>query len=179
LGDSNFLKFAHYMTGSFIGKINDRKACEWYKELANTVIKSQYRFTSGGLFGAKGEDLGTKKIKLVNKRDKILEKALSLILELVYEKGALFLEESHGYRPERSRHTALYQIKYRWKAIPYYIQLLMIKEFDDINRNVLINDIKEKICDKRFTDLFYQMYKCDILCPEGFWIRKKTRYSFV
>jgi hypothetical protein len=40
--------------------------------------------------------------------------------------------------------------------------------FEDINRNVLIKLLKEKISDKRLIDLFYQMYKVNSLCPEGF-----------
>lgn len=43
-----------------------------------------------------------------NPRDKVLQKAMALILEEVYEK--LFLNCSHGFRPKRGTHSALKEV---------------------------------------------------------------------
>lgn len=50
----------------------------------------------------------------------------------------------------------------------------MQKAFADINRNILINILNEKISDKRFTDLINKMYNVNTLCPEGFWIKNNN-----
>lgn len=42
--------------------------------------------------------------------DKLVQEALRLILESVYE--PVFLDCSHGFRPQRSCHTALRNVKY-------------------------------------------------------------------
>lgn len=53
---------------------------------------------------------GTKRqLGIPSLRDKIVQKAASNILEEIYE--PIFLESSHGFRPNRNCHTALKQIK--------------------------------------------------------------------
>lgn len=44
--------------------------------------------------------------------------------------------------------------------------------FKDINRNILINILNEKISDKRFIDLISSMHKVNLLCLDGFLIKK-------
>lgn len=56
---------------------------------------------------------GMRLITITNGRDRIIQKAIAILLELIYEKGGVFHEESHGFRPGRSCHTALKQIKFQ------------------------------------------------------------------
>lgn len=74
-----------------------------------------------------------------------------------------FSPYSHGFRPGKSFHTALEQIKTKWTAIPWYIKFDIVKYFDNINRNILINQLNKKIKDRRFIDLFQKMFKAGIL----------------
>jgi len=41
-------------------------------------------------------------------KDKIIQKAMAILLELIYEQE--FLDVSHGFRPNRGCHTAIQQI---------------------------------------------------------------------
>jgi len=41
-------------------------------------------------------------------RDKIIQKGMAIILELIYEES--FLDYSHGFRPKRGCHTAIHQV---------------------------------------------------------------------
>jgi len=59
----------------------------------------------------KHNGLGEKIITIANSKDKIILKAISIILELIYEKNGYFHDESHGFRHNKSFHTALNQIK--------------------------------------------------------------------
>lgn len=46
-------------------------------------------------------------------RDKIIQQAMKLVLEVVLEPK--FLDSSHGFRPKRGCHTALSEIR-KWKG---------------------------------------------------------------
>lgn len=56
---------------------------------------------------------GTRILTITNERDKIIQKAMAILLEMIYENNGYFHEESHGFRPNKSCHTALHQIKMR------------------------------------------------------------------
>lgn len=53
-------------------------------------------------------------------RDKLLETVLKLILEAIYE--PTFSDHSHGFRPERSCHTALEQVKREMTGTRWWIE---------------------------------------------------------
>lgn len=42
------------------------------------------------------------------------------------------------------------------------------KGFGVLNHKVLINILRERICDKRFLGILNKMYTVNILCPQGF-----------
>jgi retron-type reverse transcriptase len=48
---------------------------------------------------------------IASSKDKIVQQALKLVLEPLFEK--VFLESSHGFRPNRSCHTALSTMYYQ------------------------------------------------------------------
>jgi RNA-directed DNA polymerase len=58
---------------------------------------------------------GTRPLGVVSPRDKIIQEAIKLVLEAVFE--PTFLDNSHGFRPGRSCHTAHYYIKRRFTSI--------------------------------------------------------------
>ena len=88
---------------------------------------------------------------------------MQILLEEVFErKESYFSPYSHGFRPGKSCHTALKQIKTKWTAIPWYIKFDISKCFDEINRNILINKLNEKIKDRRFIDMIQKMFKAEI-----------------
>jgi group II intron reverse transcriptase/maturase len=175
LCDPMFLKFAYYLirNGKGIHAQLDGLNDKWFKKTAELLKNGQYKFKP-----AKQEKISKahkdrkRVITITNGRDRIIQKAMAIVLELIYEKFGVFHDESHGFRPNRGCHTALSQIKFTWTAVPYYIEADISKAFDDINRNVLINILKEKISDKRFMDLLCKMYNVGTLCPEKFWIKK-------
>ena len=52
--------------------------------------------------------------------DKLVQEALKMILESIYE--PMFLECSHGFRANRSCHTALKQVKNRFMGIRWFVE---------------------------------------------------------
>jgi hypothetical protein len=88
---------------------------------------------------------------------------MQIILEEIFErKESCFSPYLHGFRPGKSCHSALEQIKTKWTAIPWYIKFDIIKCFDEINRKILINKPNKKIKERRFIDMFQKMFKAEI-----------------
>lgn len=61
---------------------------------------------------------------------------MRLILEAIFE--PTFLETSHGFRPGRSCHTALNDLKMRFGNVHFVIEGDISKCFDNIDHKILI-----------------------------------------
>lgn len=90
-------------------------------------------------------------------RDKLLQEAVRTILEAIYE--PVFDNNSHGFRPYRSCHTALSQIKKDFTGIVWFIEGDITGCFDNIDHNVLIGILAKKIKDSKFLNLIRQFLK--------------------
>lgn len=84
-------------------------------------------------------------------RDKLLQEAVRMILEAIYE--PVFFDQSHGFRPKRSCHTAVSQIKREFKGVKWFIEGDIRGCFDNINHKVLITSLKEKVKDSKFINI--------------------------
>ncbi|WP_165044670.1 group II intron reverse transcriptase/maturase [Dysgonomonas sp. ZJ709] len=80
--------------------------------------------------------------------DKLVQEVIRMILEAIYEES--FEYTSHGFRPNRSCHTALAQIQKSFCGAKWFIEGDIKGFFDNINHDVLINTLKERISDDRF-----------------------------
>jgi len=83
--------------------------------------------------------------------DKLLQEVVRMILEAIYE--GQFEKSSHGFRPKRSCHTALTQVKETFAGAKWFIEGDIKGFFDNINHQVLINTLEERISDDRFIRL--------------------------
>ena len=65
-----------------------------------------------------------RKLGIPSTRDKIVQEVLRLILECIYDSphGPFFSEASHGFRPNRSCHTALREARGKWPATNWYVE---------------------------------------------------------
>jgi retron-type reverse transcriptase len=57
---------------------------------------------------------GTRNLSIASPRDKLVQEIIRLILGAIFEPR--FQEESHGFRPNRSCHTALKQINQKFQS---------------------------------------------------------------
>lgn len=83
--------------------------------------------------------------------DKLVQEVLRMILEAIYE--GQFENCSHGFRPKRSCHTALTQIQKRFTGAKWFIEGDIKGFFDNINHEILIGILKERVSDERFIRL--------------------------
>jgi group II intron reverse transcriptase/maturase len=83
--------------------------------------------------------------------DKLLQEVVRMLLEAIYEGS--FENTSHGFRPKRSCHTALISLQKNFTAVKWFVEGDIKGFFDNINHNVLINVLRERITDDRFLRL--------------------------
>jgi retron-type reverse transcriptase len=89
--------------------------------------------------------------------DKLVQEVLRMILEAVYE--PIFLECSHGFRPGRSCHTALRDLKHHFTGVRWFVEGDIKGCFDNIDHATLIGIIGSKIKDARLIKLIYKFLK--------------------
>lgn len=83
--------------------------------------------------------------------DKLVQEVVRLLLEAIYE--GHFEGTSHGFRPHRSCHTALGMIQKSFAGARWFIEGDIKGFFDNIDHNVLISILRERISDERFLRL--------------------------
>ena len=87
-------------------------------------------------------------------RDKIVQSAMKLILEELYE--PIFLDCSHGFRPNRGCHTALEYVK-SWMGITWAVEGDIKGFFDHIDHHKLAQLLESRVKDKNFIDLYWKL----------------------
>ncbi len=92
--------------------------------------------------------------------DKLVQEVVRNILESIYE--SRFSENSHGFRPNRSCHTALNQIA-KQNGIKWYVEGDIKGFFDNIDHHVLINILRRKIKDEKFINLIWKFLRAGYL----------------
>lgn len=84
---------------------------------------------------------------IANPREKIVQKAIQLVLEAAYE--PTFLECSHGFRPGKSCHSALKSCRVKLNGIKWVIEGDISKCFDTIPHQKIMEILGHKIgCEK-------------------------------
>lgn len=105
--------------------------------------------------------------------DRWIQMAIKLILEPIFESD--FLPFSHGFRPQRSCHTAMAQIQR--KTVKRQNKLYWVIEgdiegfFDHVHHKKLMSLLRQRIRDKRLLDLVWQFLKAGVMEGQLF---KKT-----
>jgi group II intron reverse transcriptase/maturase len=99
----------------------------------------------------------TRPIGIPTFRDKLVQEVIRMYLEAIYE--PTFSDRSHGFRPHRSCHSALRQIRGGFGGIKWFIEGDIRGCFDSIDHEKLLNILSEKIKDSKFVDLIRKFLK--------------------
>lgn len=105
--------------------------------------------------------------------DKLVQEALRMVLEAVYEPS--FLDWSHGFRPNRSCHTALASLKKEFTGARWFVEGDIKGCFDNIDHAVLISMLNKKVKDARIVKLIYKFLKAGYM--EN-WRKRQTGHRY-
>jgi len=110
-----------------------------------------------------GKSNAMRPLGMSNFEDKLVQKMMSRILESVYD--PIFLDCSYGFRPGRSCHDAIKDLRqYLYKhEIQIVIDVDLASYFDSIDHQHLLSFLKEKIKDKVFLRYVNRMLKSGVL----------------
>lgn len=101
---------------------------------------------------------GTKRpLGIPSTDDKLVQEIIRTLLESIYEPK--FSECSHGFRPNKSCHTALVQCKKRFIGVRWFIEGDIKGFFDNIDHHILINILRKTIKDEAFISLIWKFLK--------------------
>jgi RNA-directed DNA polymerase len=101
-------------------------------------------------------------------RDRVVQGALKLILEAIFE--ADFCSNSYGFRPQRSPHRALAEVRCSvLRRMSTVIDVDLSRYFDRIRHSVLLDKIAKRVQDPRVLHLVKQTIKAGgkIGVPQG------------
>ena len=102
-------------------------------------------------------------------RDKTVQECIRLILEAIYE--PTFHDNSHGFRPDRSCHTALESLKHNWVGMKWAIEADISDCFERVDHHRLLDILREKIQDDRFINLIRKFLTAGYL---DHWVYHRT-----
>lgn len=89
--------------------------------------------------------------------DKLVQEVVRMILEAIFE--PIFSKHSHGFRPDRSCHTALLEIKETFHGAKWIIEGDIKACFDSFDHHVLIDILRQRIADENFIGLMWKLLK--------------------
>ena len=131
------------------------------KEVFHEIIKAMkdesFQFKPGRRTHIPKSNGKTRPLTIAPPRDKIVQEVMRMILEAIFE--PTFSDNSHGFRPNRSCHTALRQVKTQFGGASFFIEGDISKCFDSFDHSLLIELIKRRITDERFIRLIWKTLK--------------------
>ncbi|MGG7618996.1 reverse transcriptase domain-containing protein [Bacillus coreaensis] len=89
--------------------------------------------------------------------DKLVQEVARRILESIYE--TQFSNHSHGFRPNRSCHTALKEIRNTFTGTRWFIEGDIKGFFDNIDHHVLVGLLRKRIKDEKLINLIWKFLR--------------------
>lgn len=97
--------------------------------------------------------------------DRVIQQAIAQVLTPIFDPG--FSTSSHGFRPGRSAHGALEQIRGHLKAgYRIAVDLDLAKFFDNVQHDILMARVARKVRDKRLLALIGSYLRAGVLNGE-------------
>ena len=109
---------------------------------------------------------GQRGLGIPNVVDRVVQEAVRQVLEPLYE--PTFHASSHGFRPERSCHTAIAEARQHLdEGYEWVVDLDLEKFFDRVHHQRLMARLAQRVEDKRLLVLMGRMLRAKVVLPDG------------
>jgi len=113
---------------------------------------------------------GQRGLGIPNVVDRMVQQAVHQVLSPNYE--PTFHESSHGFRPERSCHTAIAEAtRHLEEGYGWVVDIDLEKFFDRVHQERLLSRLEQKVKDRRLIVLIRRMLKAKVVLPDGVVVR--------
>lgn len=138
---------------------------EWFEKLTKDILSGKYQPQPVRTVEIPKANGKTRELKISNPRDKVVQAGLASIVEAIWE--PLFLDSSHGFRPNRSTHTALKSLWLQGSRYKWVIQGDISKCFDMIPHSIIRDRLTDKIKCHNTMSLINKCLKTKIKMPNS------------
>jgi RNA-directed DNA polymerase len=138
------------------------------EEVREELISGRYQPQLNRLVDIPKDEGKVRTLQIPCIRDRVVQGALKLILEAIFE--ADFCPSSYGYRPRRSPHRALAEVRRSvLRRMSTVIDVDLSRYFDTIRHSVLLDKIAKRVQDPQVLHLVKQILKAGgkIGVPQG------------
>ncbi|BCD55438.1 maturase (plasmid) [Alistipes indistinctus] len=145
------------MTPGSDGKTTDGMSLPRIAKLVASLKDESYQPKPARRVNIPKKNGKTRSLGVPSADDKLVQEVIRMILESIYE--GQFEYTSHGFRPHRSCHTALAQVQKTFCGAKWFVEGDIKGFFDNIDHNVMISILSERIADYRFLRLIRKLLK--------------------
>ncbi len=159
------------MTPGIVPTTIDGMSEEVLSEIIEKIKDGSFEFQPGRRVNIPKANGKMRPLTVAPPRDKIVQESIRTILEAIYEYS--FSDDSHGFRPNKSCHSALKALNQKFRVAKWFIEGDITKCFDTIDHEVLIRILEERIRDKKFIGIIRKALKA------GYFEFRKYSHSLV
>lgn len=147
------------MTAGMDGKTLDDMSVERINALVEKVRTQQYtpNPVRREYIAKKSNPAKKRPLGIPSTEDKLVQEVARMLLEAIYE--PTFAQQSHGFRPQRSCHTALLEVQRSFTGSRWIIEGDIKGCFDNFDHHLLIDILRKRIEDEKFIQLMWKMLK--------------------
>lgn len=136
----------------------DGMSLRYLDKISSQVMNNTYKFKPARrVWIPKPGKIEKRPLGIASPREKVVQKAIQMVLEKVYEPK--FLDSSHGFRPNKSCHTALKKMSQTFNGVVWVIEADITKCFDTIDQNKLMDILAKTIQCKKTLKLIKRCIK--------------------
>ncbi|WP_078557055.1 reverse transcriptase/maturase family protein [Bacillus alkalicellulosilyticus] len=145
------------MTAGTDGQTIDGMSIERIEKVIDLLKSEEYQPNPARRTYIPKKNGGKRPLGIPSFEDKLVQEIVRRILEAIYEPS--FSTKSHGFRPNRSCHTALNQVEGTFTAVRWFVEGDIKGFFDNIDHHILINILKKRIDDDKLIRLLWKFLR--------------------
>lgn len=161
LAYSNIYAKPGNMTPGVDGKTIDGMSLKRVEKLIDSLKDYSYQPSPSKRISIPKKNGGKRPLGIPSFEDKLVQEIIRMILEHIYESD--FSSKSHGFRPNKSCHTALTGVQQTFTGVKWFIEGDIKGFFDNIDHHILTNLLRKKISDESFIHLIWKFLRAGYL----------------